>query len=171
MLTPAELERRSRRLRLVSFDVDGVLTDGKLYYTDDGHELKAFNVQDGAALKLMQAHGLTVAILTGRTSPMVERRARELGIDHLYQGLADKREALDDLLAKLELSRDEVAHVGDDLPDLTLFEGLGLCISVPNGHPTVQHKAHLVTETSGGQGVARELAERLLRARGSWPYD
>ncbi len=171
MLTPSELARRCQQLALVSFDVDGVLTDGKLYYADDGREIKAFNVQDGAALKLLKQHGISIAILTGRQSDMVARRAAELGIEHLYQGLDDKRAALEELLAKLDLTPQQAAHVGDDLPDMTLFDLVGLAISVPNGHPSIKRRAHLVTSTSGGQGVARELAELILRARNDWPYD
>lgn len=171
MLSADELERRVGALALVCFDVDGVLTDGKLYYTDDGRELKAFNVQDGAAIKLLMDHGVQVAILTGRESAMVTRRATELGIEHVHQGLADKRVALEQVCRELDIEPAQAAHVGDDLPDLPLFEMVGVAVSVPNGHPVAQRHADLVTRTAGGQGVARELAERILRARGSWPYE
>lgn len=170
-MVSADVINRCRALRLVSFDVDGVLTDGQLYYTDDGREIKAFNVQDGAAIKLLQQHGVSVAILTGRNSPMVARRAAELGITHVYQGLEDKSVALQELREQLELSTAEMAHVGDDLPDMVLFDLVGLAVSVPNGHPSVRQRAHHVTETRGGQGVARELAELILRAQGSWSFD
>ena len=166
----AAITERCRNLRLISFDVDGVLTDGKLYYSDDGRELKAFNVQDGAALKLLRQHGVEVAILTGRNSPMVARRAAELGIEHLYQGLDDKRSGFRELLESTGLQAEQIAHVGDDLQDLVLFDLVGLAISVPNAHPTVIARAQLITRTAGGQGVARELAEQVLRAQGSWPY-
>jgi 3-deoxy-D-manno-octulosonate 8-phosphate phosphatase (KDO 8-P phosphatase) len=166
----SDFAARCRALKLISFDVDGVLTDGKLYYSDDGRELKAFNVQDGAALKLLRQHGVEVAILTGRNSPMVARRAGELGIEHLYQGLEDKLTGFNHLLAKTGLQAQQTAHVGDDLQDLTLFDQVGLAISVPNAHPTVLRRADLITDTAGGQGVARELAERVLKAQGSWPY-
>ena len=159
-----------RRLELISFDVDGVLTDGKLLYTDDGREIKAFNVQDGASIKLLLDHGIEIAILTGRTSPMVERRARELGIVHLFQGLTDKLPALESLITRLDIPLDAVAHVGDDLPDLDLFGQVGLSISVPNGHPAVKARADHITTVAGGNGVARELAELILRVRNDWPY-
>jgi len=170
MLTGDELERRLRDVVLISFDVDGVLTDGQLYYTDDGREIKAFNVQDGAAIKLLQQHGVQIAILTGRESAMVARRAAELGITQVHQGLADKRMALTEVCRELAVDSARAAHVGDDLPDLTLFDVVGLAISVPNGHPVVKRHADFVTSTPGGHGVAREIAERVLRARGSWPY-
>ena len=170
-LSNSQIADRCRNLRLISFDVDGVLTDGKLYYTDDGREIKAFNVQDGAALKLLQQQGVAVAILTGRDSPMVARRAAELGIEHLFQGLDDKRVGLARLLEQTGLTAEQTAHVGDDLQDLTLFDTVGFAISVPNGHPIVRNRADYVTNTSGGQGVARELAEMILRAQRNWPYD
>ncbi len=169
-MAESDVIERCRRIRLVSFDVDGVLTDGRLHYTDDGHEIKSFNVQDGAAIKLLLDQGIEIAILTGRSSPMVTRRATELGISHVHQGLNDKRQALAQVLAELEVDRDETAHVGDDLPDLVLFEEVGLAVSVPNGHPAVRARAHHVTETAGGAGVAREICELILRAQARWPY-
>ena len=164
------LDEKYRRLELLSFDVDGVLTDGKLLYTDDGREIKAFNVQDGASLKLLRQHGIEIAILTGRRSAMVERRADELGITHVRQGLERKGPALKSLADELRIPLDRMGHVGDDLPDLELFELVGLSISVPNGHPVVQDRADLVTTARGGEGVARELAQLILGARGEWPY-
>ena len=162
---------RARVLELLSLDVDGVLTDGRLLYADDGRELKAFNVQDGASIKLLLEHGIRIALLTGRSSPMVERRAAELGIPHLFQGLDQKAPALERLAAELNIPLEHVAHVGDDLPDLALFDLVGLAISVPNGHPAVRARADYVTTTPGGEGVARELAELILKARADWPYE
>lgn len=161
---------RSRALRLISFDVDGVLTDGSIVYTDEGGEMKTFNVQDGAATKLLLAHGIEVAWLTGRSSTMVERRAAELGVTHLHQGLSDKRVALKAVVKDLGIDLADTAHVGDDLPDLELFALVGLSISVPNGHPAVLAQADHITTVRGGDGVARELAEFILRARNDWPY-
>jgi 3-deoxy-D-manno-octulosonate 8-phosphate phosphatase (KDO 8-P phosphatase) len=168
--SPDDLQAAARRIRLLSFDVDGVLTDGRIIYADDGREIKAFNVQDGTAIKMLAAAGIEIAILTGRQSPMVERRAAELGIRHLAQGLADKAPAFEALCAELHIASTETAHVGDDLADLPLFELCGFAISVPNGHPAVRARADHITETAGGEGVARELAELILRARGNWPY-
>lgn len=166
----ADVLDAARSLELVSFDVDGVLTDGRILYTDDGREIKAFNVQDGSAIKMLLANGIEVAILTGRDSPMVARRAAELGIKHLEQGLDDKGPALAALCKRLGVAAQHTAHVGDDLPDLVLFEQVGLSVSVPNGHPTVIERADHVTAACGGEGVARELAELILRARNAWPY-
>jgi 3-deoxy-D-manno-octulosonate 8-phosphate phosphatase (KDO 8-P phosphatase) len=170
VLTQA-LTRRAAGIDLISFDVDGVLTDGRIVYTERGDEIKAFNVQDGSAIKLLQSCGIQAALITGRRSSMVERRAAELGIEHVFQGVADKAEALEILCARLRIPPSAVAHVGDDLPDLALFHRVGLAIRVPNGHPTIFPHVHHTTELAGGQGVAREVAELLLRARGSWPFD
>ncbi len=165
-----ELRTDLARIRLLSLDVDGVLTDGRIIYSDDGREIKAFNVQDGSAIKMLAATGIEIAILTGRESPMVDRRARELGIRHLAQGLDDKGPAFQALCAQLHIPLKETAHVGDDLADLVLFDLAGFSISVPNGHPAVRARADHVTQAAGGEGVVRELAELILRARDTWPY-
>lgn len=170
MTFPDALLTRARAVTLVSFDVDGVLTDGRITYTEQGDEIKAFHVQDGSAIKLMRSHGIAIAIITGRTSVMVRRRAGELGIEHVFQGTDDKAATLKLLTARLGIDAAAVAHVGDDLPDLPLFERVGLAIGVPNGHPAALARAHYVTELAGGCGVAREVCELLLRAKGLWPY-
>lgn len=162
---------RAAAISLVSFDVDGVLTDGRLLYTERGDEIKAFHVQDGSAIKLLLEYGIEVALITGRSSSMVERRARELGIAHVYQGVGDKGHALGELCTALGLPERSVAHVGDDLPDLPLFHRVGLAIGVPNGHPAIFAHVHHTTALPGGRGVAREVCELLLRARGRWPFD
>jgi 3-deoxy-D-manno-octulosonate 8-phosphate phosphatase (KDO 8-P phosphatase) len=167
---PDQVLEKASRIRLISFDVDGVLTDGKLYYTDQGVEIKAFNVQDGSAIKLLHQNGIKTAIITGRDSPMVSRRASELGISHVYQQVEDKAHTLARLCADLGLAHVEAAHVGDDLPDLALFQAVGLAIGVPNGHPSALASTHYVTRLAGGQGVAREVCELILRARGLWTY-
>lgn len=168
---PKEVLHRASRVSLVAFDVDGVLTDGKIYYTDSGEEMKAFHVQDGSAFKLLQINGVEVAIITGRHSTMVERRATELGITHVYQGSENKCEAADAIVSILGIDLDAVAHVGDDLPDVDLFDRVGLAISVPGGHPTARGHAHYVTEAQGGSGVAREVCQLILSAKGLWRYD
>ena len=164
------LRSRAARVRLVAFDVDGVLTDGRITYTSAGDEIKSFNVQDGAAIKMLLDAHIQVAIITGRASPMVTRRARELGIVHVFQGVHDKAATFSALRTRLSLEVEECAHVGDDLPDLVLFAEVGLAISVPNAHPAVQAAAHWVTATAGGDGVAREVCQALLVARSQWPW-
>ena len=158
-------------LRGIVFDVDGVLTDGRIIYTDDGHELKQFHVQDGASIKQLMNHGVEVAIITGRRSPIVARRARELGIEHLVQGADAKQDALDQLIAA-GFPDTELAAVGDDLQDLALFShpSVTTSITVANGHPDVITKADVVTQRSGGEGVVVELARAILIAQGKWPY-
>lgn len=171
MSFPDSVLERARAIALVSFDVDGVLTDGRIVYSDDGREIKAFHVQDGSAIKMLQAAGITVALITGRSSPVVARRAAELGITHVRQAAGDKAAALDGILGELGLTLAAAAHVGDDLPDLPLFDRVGLAVGVPNGHPSALARVHYVTQLAGGQGVAREVCELLLRARDQWPYD
>lgn len=168
---PELLLERARSVSLVSFDVDGVLTDGRIVYTAGGDEIKAFHVQDGAAIKLLASCGITVALITGRSSPMVERRAAELDIEHVYQGVRNKASVVEELLHELQISAAGAAHVGDDLPDIAAFDAVGLAIGVPNGHPAALARSHYVTTVPGGHGVAREVCELLLRARGQWPYD
>jgi 3-deoxy-D-manno-octulosonate 8-phosphate phosphatase (KDO 8-P phosphatase) len=171
MRFPESLLERARAISLVCFDVDGVLTDGRIIYSERGDEIKAFHVQDGQAIKMLQANAIQVALITGRRSGIVERRAEELGIQHVYQGIADKAAALAELLDRLGLPTAAVAHVGDDLPDLPLFSIVGLAVGVPNGHPSALAATHYVTQLAGGHGVAREVCELLLRARDRWPHD
>jgi 3-deoxy-D-manno-octulosonate 8-phosphate phosphatase (KDO 8-P phosphatase) len=169
-LNPA-LTNLAGNVRGIVFDVDGVLTDGRIIYSDDGHELKAFNVQDGASIKLLQQHQIEVAIVTGRRSPMVARRARELGITFLVQGAQSKAAALDKLIEQ-GFPDAHNAAVGDDIQDIAVFThpSIALSISVPNAHPATLAKAHWVTTRSGGDGVVVEIAEVLLKAQGTWPF-
>ena len=159
-----------RAIRGVVFDVDGVLTDGRITYTDDGHELKSFHVQDGASIKLLMENDIAVGIITGRRSPIVAKRARELGIRHVVQGAEDKPTALDQLIAE-GFPDDNLAAIGDDLQDLKLFAhpAVSCAITVPNGHPYVVDSTAWVTERAGGQGVAVDVAQRILRAKDRWP--
>ncbi len=162
------LKRRAAAIELVIFDVDGVLTDGQITYDSAGNEHKSFHVQDGSAIKLMMRAGIQIGIITGRSSEPVSRRATELGIAYLYQGNEDKRGALEDIHIRSGISPEHMAHCGDDLADLALFDRVGLAVSVPNGHPEVQRRADIITNSPGGRGVARDLCELLLRARGVW---
>ena len=155
------------RVRLLILDVDGVLTDGRLILGDDGQEYKAFHSRDGHGLRMLQDSGIAVAIITGRTSQVVEKRARELGIEHLYQGRRDKLPALQELLALLRLRNEALAYVGDDVIDLPVMRRVGLAVAVGDAHPYVKRHAHWVTDAPGGRGAAREVCELLMRAHGT----
>jgi len=154
-------------IRLLAMDVDGVMTDGKITYTSDGQELKSFNIKDGLGIKRAQASGIETAIITGRTSPMVERRARELGIAHLVQGREDKLAALSDLVDQMNLSLDQVAYIGDDLPDLTAIESVKLGACPADAATEVKSKAKWVSTRSGGDGCVRELCDLLVSHKSS----
>ena len=158
---------RAHRIRLAIFDVDGVLTDGTVYMSEHGEEMKAFNILDGLGLKMLAASGIVTALLSGRKSKMVALRAKEIGISHLLQGAGDKLEAYQRLLRKLGVAEEETSFMGDDLPDLPVLRRCGLAFSVPNAPEIVRSHAHYVTRTSGGQGAAREACEFLMRARGT----
>ena len=154
-------------IRLLVMDVDGVMTDGKITYSSDGQELKSFNIKDGLGIKRAQASGIETAIITGRTSPMVERRARELGIAHLVQGREDKLSALSDLVDQMNLSLVQVAYIGDDLPDLTAIESVKLGACPADAATEVKSKANWVSTRSGGDGCVRELCDLLVSHKSS----
>ena len=156
----------------IVLDVDGVLTDGKIIYGSDGSEYKHFHVQDGGSLKLLAAQGIALAIITGRSSSIVQRRAEELGIVHVSQGADDKASALDQLIAE-GFPAKNLCAIGDDLQDLQLFQhpAVTLTATVANAHPTVLSKAQFVTQREGGSGVIVELGELILRAQQRWPFD
>lgn len=162
-----ELLQRARAVKLAIFDVDGVLTDGKLYFLADGSEFKTFNTLDGHGIKMLIASGVSTAIISGRTTPVVERRAMNLGIQHLYQGREDKLDVLNELLGRLGLDYSEVAYLGDDLPDLPVIRRVGLGMAVASADRFVRENAHGVTRACGGEGAAREFCELIMRAQGS----
>ena len=161
------LSERARRVRLLVLDVDGVLTDGRLHITAQGEETKVFHVRDGSGLVALQRAGVAVAIVSGRDSPAVTRRAAELGIVHVAQGVADKGAALDALLARLGLDATALACVGDDTPDLPMLERAALAVAVADAHPRARAAAHWITPTPGGLGAVRDVCDLLLAARGS----
>jgi 3-deoxy-D-manno-octulosonate 8-phosphate phosphatase (KDO 8-P phosphatase) len=165
---PDAILDKARPIELVIFDVDGVLTDGRLYYGESGEELKAFSSQDGAAIKMLLETGVRVAIITGRQSDLVRRRAAELGIAHLYQGASDKGVGLAALARDTGIDAQRMAHVGDDVPDLVLFNRVGLAISVPGAHPVVAARADYVTQAQAGLGAAREVCHLLMVAQQTW---
>ena len=156
----------ARRIRLLVLDVDGVLTDGSLYFGARGEVLKAFNVRDGHGIKLLQAAGVDVAIISGRRSPAVLKRCADLGIRHAVQGAANKSRALDGLLRKFRLddARD-VASVGDDTPDIPVLVRCGVSVAVADAHPLALAAAKFATRLPGGRGAVREVCDALLSAR------
>ena len=159
---------RFARIRLLLLDVDGVLTDGRITYVDNGLEIKAFHVRDGSGLKFWRRAGGRVAILSGRSSPAVVRRAKELGIDPVVQGADEKLPALERILRETGMTPDQVCAIGDDLPDLPVLTRCGLAVAVADAVPEVRSIAHLVTGSPGGRGAVREAVEWLMRGQGTW---
>ncbi len=157
---------RARAVRLAIFDVDGVFTDGSLYIGAQGEAFKAFNILDGHGVKMLQAAGVTAAIISGRSSEAVAWRARELAIGHVIQGAADKVAAFDRLRGELAVAPDACAFVGDDLPDLPVMRRCGFAVAVANAVDSVKAAAHYTTRAAGGRGAVREFCELVLRARG-----
>jgi 3-deoxy-D-manno-octulosonate 8-phosphate phosphatase (KDO 8-P phosphatase) len=162
------LADRCRAIALLVLDVDGVLTEGGVTYGDTEAELKTFNIRDGSGLKLWQRAGKKAALITGRTSPTVERRAREVGIETVVQGRADKLAAYRGVLAAAGVPSDQVCCVGDDVQDLPLLTSCGLAIAVADACLEARLQAHYVTRLPGGRGAVREVIELILRCQGSW---
>ncbi len=161
------LAERIKPLRLVAFDVDGVLTDGGLYLSDSGEEFKRFNSLDGHGLKMLKASGVELAIITGRTSRCVEQRAKNLGIARLHQGVEDKLAVMQALLAELKLAPEAAAFMGDDVVDLPVMRRVGLALSVPAAPQVVRDHAHYVSQREAGHGAVREVCEMILGAQGT----
>ena len=162
-----DIFERARQIRLVIFDVDGVLTDGSLFLGDDGQEYKAFHSRDGHGMKLLQETGVILAIITGRASEVVRLRMEGLGIKHVFQGLQDKLPAYEELKRTLGLEDAQVAYVGDDVVDLPVLRRVGLAIAVQDAHPLVQQHAHWQTRSPGGRGAARDVCELIMEAQGT----
>ncbi len=162
---PPEVLDRAKNIRLLLLDVDGVLTDGKLYYDEQGNEQKTFDIQDGLGIKLLQRNGIQVGIITGRTSNLLARRASELGIELVVQGREDKLTALEEILATEPWPMSQIAFMGDDLPDLAVIRRVGLGVTPANGNHFIARHAHWQTTASGGRGAVRELAELILMAQ------
>ena len=161
---PDPVLQRARSVRLLLFDVDGVLTDGRIILGGED-EHKAFNIKDGHGIKMLQQGGVAIGIVTGRKSRAVERRAAELGIERVYQGCDEKLSVYRQLLAEMDLAPEQVAYVGDDVVDLPLLLHVGLSIAVQDAHPLVKRHAHWITPSTGGRGAAREVCELILHAQ------
>ena len=159
---------RAKRLKLMIFDVDGVLTDGGLRYGPEGELIKTFNALDGHGIKLLQKSGVHTAIISARQSPIVTRRATDLGISILLQGSEDKRSAFEKMITDLKLTPEECGFMGDDVIDLPVMTRVGFAISVPNGHAEVRSRAHYVAQAHGGNGAVREVCDFILRAQDNY---
>ncbi len=155
-------------IRLFATDVDGVLTDGRIYIASDGTEMKAFHVRDGSAIKYAQRAGIPVAFITGRSSALVDQRAKELGVKDVFQGAIDKRIPFAELLERHGLTAREVAYVGDDLLDVPILRQVGFAVAVADARPEVIEVSHVVAEAKGGEGAVREVVETILKAQGLW---
>jgi len=156
------------RVRLLILDVDGVLTDGRIIWDSEGRETKQFNVRDGSAIKWLMRAGVGVAWLTGRSSPVVEERARELGVQEVIQGAKQKLPAYEALLRRSGVQTEDVCYLGDDLPDIPVLKRVGLACAVADAAEEVKAVCQVVTRAAGGSGAVREIAERILRAQGAW---
>jgi 3-deoxy-D-manno-octulosonate 8-phosphate phosphatase (KDO 8-P phosphatase) len=160
--------QRAANIRLMGFDIDGVMTDGHLYFSPQGDYCKAFFSRDGLGLKLLAKSGVKLAIITGRDSPIVTTRAANLGIDLVLQGVEDKRAAMAGLLADAGLGFDACGYMGDDLIDLPVLRACGFAATVPDGHELVRRHAHYVAAAPAGSGAVREVCELILHAQGNW---
>lgn len=161
-----EAYARAREIRLVLFDVDGVLTDGRIYLDDNGAEIKAFHTHDGHGIRLLLHYGFEVGVITGRTSKSLEHRMKDLGVKHVYQGCKDKFLAFQELLSGLKLDERQAAYVGDDIFDLQIMTRCGLAVAVANANAHIKQHAHCETINTGGRGAAREVCELVLDAQG-----
>ena len=166
--TELNIDQRAAQIRLLVLDVDGVLTDGGICYTDAGEEIKCFHVRDGHGIRMVQQAGIEVALITGRQSAAVAHRAENLRIVHIHQGVRDKLAVLSSLQTTLGVSPLETAVVGDDLVDLAMMQRAGLAVAVADAPTEVKQRAHWVTSVPGGRGAVRELCEILLKAKGVW---
>lgn len=170
-IMPASLEaaiEKAKRIKLLILDVDGVLTDGKLYFDNDGNEYKSFHARDGHGIKLLRQTGVDVAVISGRKSNMVALRMKNLGIEHVYQGHENKRSAFNEILEKTGLTPDQAAHVGDDLLDLPIMLRVGLAIAVNDANFAVKQHADWCTTLTGGHGAVREVCDFIMQAQGSF---
>lgn len=163
-----EFVAKLRNVRLLLLDVDGVLTDGKLYFSEDGRETKAFNTLDGHGIKMLRRSGVEVGFITGRTSQLVARRAKDLGITLLMQGREDKFSALQELLQEFPFELEHIAFMGDDYPDLSVMTRVGLALTVPNAAAAVRERAHWESSAKGGEGAVREVCDLIMQAQGSF---
>ena len=165
LLSAPELLISARRIKLLLLDVDGVLTDGRLYFSNQGDEFKTFSTLDGHGIKMLQKSGVKVGIITGRSSNLVAKRASDLGIKILVQGREDKWDALQEILSSHPLPLEEIAFMGDDWPDLSVMCRVGLALTPANGHQTVVERSHWQSQARGGEGAVREACDMIMKAQ------
>ena len=161
----SDLINKARQIKLLALDVDGVMTNGVIYYGTNGPHIKGFHIHDGMGIKLLQKTGVNVAIITSKQSEAVAERANELNITHVYMGRENKVPAYEDLKHKLQLTDEQVAYMGDDLPDLPLLRRAGLAITVPNASPTLIQHIDLITVKQAGNGAVREVCDLIMKAQ------
>ena len=159
---------KAKRIKLLILDVDGVLTDGRLFFDNNGHEYKCFHARDGHGMKLLRQTGIQIAIISGRKSNSVALRMQSLGVDHVYQGYENKIIALDEIVAKTGILLEQMAHVGDDLLDLPIMRRVGLAVAVCDAVDTVKQHADCCTTLPGGQGAVREVCDAIMQAQGQF---
>jgi 3-deoxy-D-manno-octulosonate 8-phosphate phosphatase (KDO 8-P phosphatase) len=167
-MSEIELERRASRIKLLLMDCDGVLTDGRITLLEDGDELKSFHTRDGHGLVLLHRAGLRSGIISGRTAKAVDRRARDLGVSFVYQGILDKIATFNELTSSEELDNGEIAYIGDDVTDIPLMNRVGLAVAVADAVAETKAASHYTTELAGGFGAVREVCELILKAQGHW---
>ena len=160
-----DLLKKAESIQCVITDIDGVLTDGRIFYTNQGETFTGFNIQDGLGIRYLLKHGITVAVLTGRKNPAVLHRMKDLGVDHVFQGLSNKVPAYESLLNMLKLTDNQVAYIGDDIPDYPILKRVGLSVSPRDGNYRITQRVDWVTTAKGGEGAFREVADLLLEAK------
>lgn len=158
----------AKKIRLAIFDIDGVLTDGRLYLLDDGQNLKAFHCHDGLGIKLLAKTGISTAVITSHRSTLIDKRMAQLQVAHVYQGIENKITAYEDLVAKLNVKDDEVAYMGDDLPDIAIIRRVGFGVAVANAVDMVKQFARYTTQRNGGEGAVREVCELIMQAQNTF---
>jgi 3-deoxy-D-manno-octulosonate 8-phosphate phosphatase (KDO 8-P phosphatase) len=159
---------RLKKIKMVLLDVDGVLTSGDIIYSDSGEQIKFFNVKDGVGIRLLKEAGFKVGIITGRKGQALHHRCVNLGIDLIFDGVRHKDRVLDTVTARTGISKEAMAYVGDDLPDLPVMKRVGLAVAVADAHEILRQQAHIVTHARGGKGAVREISEAILKAQGLW---
>ncbi|WP_319380038.1 HAD hydrolase family protein [Thiomicrorhabdus sp.] len=165
---PQPLVDKARKIKLLILDIDGVMTDNKLIYSDQGIELKAFYTRDGHGMVMLQKSGVEIGIITGRKSPLIDKRMRDLKVKHVYQGVPDKLPSFQDLVSRLGLELDEIAYIGDDILDLPILMRVGLSVTPADGDPEVKSRVDHISAFSGGNGCVREMCELLMKSQETW---